>query len=104
MSLQQWQDLQTIYSAEKDRARARILSLLLSMSVGASLIGIFPALLTKEWMTVAAILTGCAGFILSFVLLRSGRLRASSFVFVGFALGTATFVATVGQGLSLIHI
>lgn len=99
MFFRQCWNLHTIYSTEKDRALARILSMLILMSASGCLIGIAAAVTTEDWMTIAVLLLACALLAVSFVVLRCGHLRVSTLMFVGSAIGSVTLAATVGQGI-----
>lgn len=89
----------TVYENEEDRQLARILSILLWASWGAYLFVILAALYYKDWQSTAVTLGGCALLIVPLILLRRQHLRASSLIIVLMVLGTATTIATVGQGI-----
>ena len=88
-----------IYETAENRQMARILSILIWVTLGTYLFVIFTGLVYYDWMVVAVTLAGVALLIVPFSLVRGGHLRASSFSYTLIVLGTVTFIAAVGQGI-----
>jgi len=84
---------------EEDKHIARLISILIFISWGTYAFVIFSWIYFKDWSLVIAALTGCALLIIPFVMIRRGKLHFSSFIVVLSALGTVTFIATIGQGI-----
>lgn len=87
------------YTKEEDKRVARLIATLIYISWGTYVAAMVFGVLFKDWLLVAATLIGCLFLIIPFVMIRLGKLHFSSFILVLSALGTITFIATIGQGI-----
>ncbi|MBA4385615.1 MAG: hypothetical protein C0410_12830, partial [Anaerolinea sp.] len=87
------------FEKEEDKRIARLISILIFISWGTYAFIIFFGFFFKDWSLVAAALTGCVLLFIPFIMIRLGKLHFSSFILVISALGTVTFIATIGQGI-----
>jgi diguanylate cyclase (GGDEF)-like protein len=92
-------DLLAAYENEEERQSALILIILSLASWGIYLFVIVIALYFFDLKLILVTLVGCVLLTLPLVLIKRRQLQAGSLVFVLTALGTVTFIATVGQGI-----
>jgi len=88
-----------IYETEETRQLARILSLLIWVTLGTYALVLFTAVYYQDWKLVSVTLAGSVLLSVPYFLIKAGKLRASSFIFMLIVLCTVTFIATVGQGI-----
>ena len=84
---------------EEYRHKARILSTIIFTVGFAYLVAMITGFIYHDTNLIAVTLSGCALLIVPYILVRRGNLNISSLLVVLSALGTVTFVATIGQGI-----
>jgi len=87
------------YENEEDRQLARVLSILILASLGIYVFVVCAGLYLKDRPLITVTLAGCVLQIIPLVLLKLRYLRAGSLIVMLSVLFTATFIATVGQGI-----
>ena len=88
-----------IDEADEPRQVARIVFILIWVTWGTFVFVIFTGLFYRDWALVSVTLAGCLLLGVPFGLVKGGKLRPGSLIYMLIVLITVTLIASVGQGI-----